>query len=231
MGQRIIVAGDVHRDFGAFNALLNRRIPEIVLQCGDFGYWPREPLSAIYGRESKDYPQDRPAPKVHEGTNVFWCDGNHEDHQELGLRETDELWPNVYYMPRGSILDLPDGRRVMFFGGASSIDRNTRTIGVDWFPEEVIRYSDITNIGYDGEVDIVISHTCPTEFDVCPGVKEDGYYKDPSRQALSYILRRYKPALWYFGHWHKYMTGYTGGCRWTCLSYFGNGNCWEFLRD
>ena len=228
---RVMVVGDIHRGFGEFNELLNKRKPEIVLQCGDFGYWPREPIENIYGHNRLKFRPERPAPKVHTGTLVFWCDGNHEDHQELILRDTDELWPNTWYMPRGSLLDLPDGRRVMFFGGASSVDRNTRTQGVDWFPEEVIRYSDITNIAYEGPIDIVISHTCPQEFDVNPGRKEEGYYKDPSRQALSYILRHYSPRLWYFGHWHKYMTGYDSGCRWTCLSHPNAGKWWEYLKD
>lgn len=226
----VIVVGDTHRDFGRLNELISKRKPAIVLQCGDFGYWPREPLSQIYGRNCPSYPKERPAPKVPEDTKVFWCDGNHEDHQELGLRTTDELWPNVWYMPRGSLLDLPDGRRVMFVGGAESIDKHSRTIGVDWFPEERISYADVMKLDYKGTVDIVISHTCPKEFPINMA-RQDGYFNDSSRLALSYILENYKPSLWYFGHWHKYMTGYTMGCRWTCLSDFGNGKCWEVLRD
>jgi hypothetical protein len=226
----IIVAGDVHRDFGTFNAMLSSRRPDIVLQCGDFGYWPREPLSEVYGRMHPDYPKDRPAPKVPEGTNVFWCDGNHEDHQELGFRTTDELWPGVWYMSRGSLLDLPDGRRVMFFGGATSVDAHLRVEGVSWFPEERIHYADITRMDYVGPVDIVISHTCPKEFPINGRDTKSGYYNDCSRLALSHILTKYQPSLWYFGHWHKYMTGYTMGCRWTCLNYFGQSNCWEELK-
>jgi hypothetical protein len=228
----ILVMGDIHRSFGDLNGFLNKHSPEIILQCGDFGYWPREPIKEIYGRNNPKYPKDRPMPKVKDGTQLFWCDGNHEDHQELGLRETDELWPNVHYMPRGSLLDLPDGRRVMFMGGAQSVDRHTRTFGIDWFPEEVISYADVHNIEYEGPVDIVVSHTCPREFDIGIGHKEEGYYKDCSRMALSYILHHYRPSLWYFGHWHHYKTAYESkyGCRWTALNYPGNGKWWATLK-
>jgi hypothetical protein len=178
-----------------------------------------------------NYPKKLPAPKVPENTLVFWCDGNHEDHQELGLRKTDELWPGVHYMPRGSLLDLPDGRRVMFMGGADSIDKESRTIGIDWFPEEIIRDSDIRNLNYEGPVDIVVSHTCPREFDIGIGTKEEHYIRDCSRMALSYILHHYHPPLWYFGHWHYYKTGYDHGCRWTALDYAGSGGrWWEEIR-
>jgi hypothetical protein len=227
----ILAMGDVHRDFGALNAFLNKKRPEIVLQCGDFGFWPREPLSEIYGRNNPNYPKERPRPKVPDGTNVFWCDGNHEDFQELGLRETDELWPNVHYMPRGSLLDLPDGRRVMFFGGAASIDRENRTLGIDWFFDEAICDADVRNLDYEGPVDIVISHTCPREFALGIRNKSLGYFYDSSRHALSYVLEHYRPSLWYFGHWHFYDTGYTKGCRWTALDYANNGKWWEEVRS
>ena len=227
----IYAVGDVHRAFGDFNKFLNKLYkPTIILQCGDFGYWPRELVSAIYGRNNPKYPKDRPKPKPKEDTLIFWADGNHEDHQELGLRDTDELWPQVHYMPRGSLLRLPDGRIVMFMGGALSVDKNMRTCGVDWFPEEVISDRDVRSLSYEGPIDIMISHTCPREFDIGIGLKEEGYYRDCSRMALSYILHHYKPSLWYFGHWHHYKTGYDHGCRWTALNYVGNGRFWEEVK-
>jgi len=232
LNPKIIVVGDVHLDFGAFNKLISRKHPEIVLQCGDFGYWPRITAKELYGRENPKYPKDLPCPKVPKETKVFWCDGNHEDHQELGLRTTDELWPRVYYMPRGSVLALPDGRRVMFFGGAESVDKAQRKEGIDWFPDEIIRYSQIANLDYDGKIDVVISHTCPVEFDIQGSLYWSlSRIADCSRQALSHILHRYNPPLWYFGHWHRYATGYTAGCRWTALNYAGQSGWWEELRS
>ena len=41
------------------------------------------------------------------------------------------------------LLGLPDGRIVLFMGGADSIDKKYRKIGFDWFPEELITQKDI----------------------------------------------------------------------------------------
>jgi len=230
---KMMVTGDVHGDFGELNALVNKKRPELVLCCGDFGYWPREPKYVYrtwqYGYQIEKK-KDRPVPKIPEGCLVFWCDGNHEDHQELGLRTTDELWPRVHYMPRGSLLDLPDGRRVMFFGGAMSMDRGTRMLGKDWFPEESISDADIRSLSYEGEVDMVVSHTCPREFDIGVVGKDEGYYRDCSRTALSWVLHHYRPKRWYFGHWHHYIEGEYLGCRWTGFDHtFGGGRWWDWM--
>jgi len=110
-------------------------------------------------------------------------------------------------------------------GGAHSFDWKLRTPGFDWFPElELVTESDLENLP-DKKIDIVISHTAPEEFYMSFPPKED-----PSRESLSYILKRYKPKLWFFGHFHIYDTGFDLGCRWTALadieSYFKN---WVWL--
>jgi len=220
----IMVMGDVHGEWGALNTLVNKKRPNIILQCGDFGYWPR--------MEEPDYRQRHiragrlpKHPKMPEGTTLYWCDGNHEDHESLGLRDTDEFWPRVIYKPRGSTLELPDGRVVLFMGGAASYDKEYRTIGLDWFPEEMISYAEVDALDPNLRVDIVISHTCPEEFDVkyCSFRMYDG-----CRKALSHILKMYRPSLWYFGHWHQHRQLYDRalGCRWEALSYAGGSGRW-----
>jgi len=229
-----MVTGDIHMEFGQFNSFLNRKRPEITFCCGDFGYWPREVWkSKKYTANGVQRIKIKPLqPKVPEGCLVFWCDGNHEDHQELRLRKTDELWPGVHYMPRGSVLEIPDGRKVMFMGGAESVDKASRTIGIDWFPDEVISHADVMGLDYEGDVDIVVSHTCPREFDLEMVDKHEMYIRDCSRMALSYVLHKYMPKLWYFGHWHIHKKGNYKGCEWTamsCMQNIGRGRWWEWM--
>lgn len=38
---KIIVAGDFHGHFGPVNTMIAKQNPSIILQCGDFGWWPR----------------------------------------------------------------------------------------------------------------------------------------------------------------------------------------------
>jgi len=217
---KTLIMGDLHGDFGRLNSFVNKKRPAIILQTGDFGYWPRLSHKALYGRRNPKY-KDPVMPKMPEETNLYWCDGNHEDHHALIDRVTDELYPRVHYMPRGSTFELPDGRIVLFMGGALSIDRNCRLEGggnYGWFPEEQVRESNVMDLDID-RVDIVISHTCPQEFDV-PMRYE---YNDSSRLALSYILHNHKPKQWFCGHWHHFCTGEYIGCKWTAMGRFDSG--------
>jgi Icc-related predicted phosphoesterase len=112
-------------------------------------------------------------------------------------------------------------------GGAYSIDRESRVHRSElfgWFEEETISQKDIINLP-DEHIDIVISHTCPNEFVISD--YHISYGHDPSRDALSYILDKYRPRFWYFGHMHTFKQGINKGCKWTCLSGIGiNSHRW-----
>jgi len=212
--KKILITGDIHNDFDKLNVLINKQKPDITFCCGDFGYWPGKkgsrPLSDI---------------KLQTSEKLLFCDGNHEDHWALRDRITDELEPGIIYMPRGATYTLPDGRVVLFMGGGYSIDKNWRKLGYDWFPDEIITQKDLMNLP-DVEVDIFITHTCPNELvlDLKKNYPEKGY--EPSNEALSALWKIYKPKLWFFGHWHSYLTGVMMGTRWYCLSYPGQGDRW-----
>jgi predicted phosphodiesterase len=211
---RILITGDVHMEFGFLNSLINRQKPDMVICCGDFGYWPK----VEWGKPLTDI-------KLQTAEKLLWCDGNHEDHWSLRDRETDELAPNIIYMPRGSTYTLPDGRTILFMGGADSIDKQWRRVGVDWFPEEIITQKDFQNLP-DKKIDIFITHTCPEEL-VEELIKFYPAKKfEPSNRALSELRKIYKPDLWFFGHWHHYREGVLLGTQWYALSAPGFGDRW-----
>ena len=215
---KILITGDVHGYFGGLNTLINDKRPDLVICCGDFGYWP--------GIDGLDFNGIKP-----QGSKILWCDGNHENHWAIRDRKTDEIVKNVVYMPRGSVYTLNDGRTILFMGGADSIDKDQRTVGYDWFPEEVITQKDINDLP-ELKIDIVISHTCPLEL-----VGEMRGYREkdtePSNHALSYILNRYNPGLWYYGHWHVYKEIWLRDTKFTALSclptHVGTGRWWSVL--
>ena len=216
----IAIVGDIHGRFGDLNQLINSH-PSInlILQCGDFGFWPRVPKSVW------DQPEIKNKKVI-----VMWAPGNHEDWEAIKLLKDNEIQPNIFYMERGSITELPDKRKVLFIGGALSIDRDNRiqrSAEFGWFEEETISQRDIEELP-DENIDIVISHTGPTNFKVFDYHEEYSYPKDPSRLALDYVLEKYKPSLWYFGHMHKFQQGKDEktGCHWTCLSAPGFGDRW-----
>ena len=216
---KTLIVGDIHNEFAYLNDLINKKQPDLLICCGEFGYWPNIPWAAQF---TNIKPQN---------SKILWCEGNHEDFWSLQRRETDELVPNVIYMPRGSTYTLPDGRVIMFFGGANSIDKNIRTLGVDWFPEEVITQKDLYNLP-DIKVDIFITHTCSLEIKNIIIPRDHLKENDPSYNALSELWNIYRPSLWYFAHFHFCKTGYQGDTKWTCLGAAGmDTKWWVWLPD
>jgi len=209
--KKIIIMGDVHGEIRKLNNFINKKRPEIILQCGDFGWWPsfRDNVDKI---------------AKFKNTKVYFCDGNHEEHSVLRQDgKVHELCPNVFWCSRGSTITLPDGRIVLFIGGASSADKRWRKEGVTWFPEEDITDDDIHRALNHDHVDIVISHTCPLHFSIDFN-KMFVYDKihDKNRERLDAVLKKYQPDLWFFGHWHTHCIGICGNTKWECFDYLGH---------
>ena len=235
MSERILIVGDIHGDWGSLNKLINTKKPTLVLQAGDFGWWPKMEVkqATIYTHEKPWYLEGVKS----QGAIVRWCDGNHEDHESLdsmGRAQKNEVhcYEGVIYQPRGSTYTLDDGRVVLFAGGGDSIDKSRRTPGFDWFSREIPSDTEHDRMLSHDHVDIVISHTAPTAWipDVCRGDK----FPDPTRLVLQDVLEKYRPALWYHGHWHNEASGTVSRdnktTRWFSLDYPGHhGRWWMFL--
>lgn len=224
MSFSMLAVGDIHAEWGHLNALMSKRQPQYVLQCGDFGWYP-----SMEPRDMEHYGRtwSLRGLKVPPGCTVHWCDGNHEEHPALAEWQAEgnpvQLYDGVVYQPRGSTLVLPDGRIVLFFGGARSIDKEWRTPGFDWWPEEIPKTGELKRAMEHDHVDIIVSHTCPIEFKM-EGFSEDEW--DPVRYDLSLLLDRYKPERWFFGHWHVARSGTYRNTKWTALSYPGSRYRW-----
>lgn len=219
---KIITVGDVHGNYGKLNILINKEKPDIVLQCGDFGFFPKEHGKTWLDGFGRIHVNDQYCIKNGD-TKIHWCPGNHEDHETLEQLENRETMKNVFYQPKGSTLKLPDGRNVLFIGGAYSVDNRYRTAGYDWFPHlECVSLKDIENLP-DEHIDIVISHSCPREFHIKIEHLCDKYWseigkRDCTPDALQIVLEKYKPKKWFFGHFHVHKRGKDKGCEWTALS-------------
>lgn len=208
----ITILGDIHGQFNVLTKYIKRYNPELVIQLGDFGYWP----TSINFMNLK-----------YITTPVWFIDGNHEDHFALKLFK----FPisegcGLEHIKRGTIRVLRTGQRALFVGGAASIDKPFRTPGLDWFPDEVVSEADVANLP-DGPVDIVFSHTCPDcikdqVIKRCDGRTD---FKDPSTTYLQMVYDKYRPPLWYFSHWHISHEMTHKDTRFICL----NTNEWRIL--
>jgi hypothetical protein len=206
----IYVCGDIHGMWNNLNKFISTTNPNIIIQCGDFGWWPHYHNSVLFDGTGNSFDQYG---IYTNNTKIYFCDGNHENHDDLESKVNHygqipiELMKNVFYMPRASILKLPDDRTILFIGGAESIDKNSRLLGVSWWPQETITQKDIYNLP-DINIDIVISHTLPScvmktnEFKNIAGF----IHNEPSNIALQTVFEQYNPPLWYCGHFHDTMT-------------------------
>jgi hypothetical protein len=149
----------------------------VIVQLGDFGFW-REDDS--WGQRYLDKLSDA---LDNWDVQLFWLDGNHEDHERLqsipldpdtGLRPIAE---RITHLPRGYRWTW-HGETWMALGGAASVDRHMRKEGVSWWPGETLTDDDITRAIADGEhVDIVVSHDAPDLVSV-PGLERPSSWPD-----------------------------------------------------
>jgi len=220
----IMVVGDIHGRFEKLNQVVDYHHPNMVISVGDFGYFPRWHGDQYYTESGVLKTIDQYSIFTND-VPIYWCDGNHEDFDALKSLNIDKspylmedfykkCGSYVYYMKRGSVLTLKDGRNVMFMGGGYSIDRNFRVKGISYWDEEMITEKDIENLP-DIKIDIVISHTAPIDFNFPSGKG----IPDKSRDLLQYVFEKYHPKFWYFGHFHKYNAGIYKKCRWYGLAH------------
>lgn len=227
--QEVFLFGDTHGGWGKFNGYLNgiRQKNEkkfngkeiIIIICGDFGYWPSFKENDIKNiKHECSWAQDG-------FFKIYFCPGNHEDWWALQRLEDEhqnekiiELRENIFYCSFGAVKSFKD-MNFLFVGGADSVDKQYRTLGIDWFPEEVISHKDILKLPESEKIDIVISHTCPTF--IIPHLARDLTWvksTDPSCKALTYVYDLYKPTQWFFGHFHTYKEVIIQNCRFICLA-------------
>jgi Icc-related predicted phosphoesterase len=228
--KKILFMGDVHGDFVTMNNILELEKPDLCIQLGDFGIWPR--LSGSnFGKFQYDmkHLHDVKYP-------LYFIEGNHEDYEYLndnydsydGTYLIENEYKKVKHIRRGYIEKIND-MNFLFIGGAESIDKQFRTEGISWFPEETITNFDIecilNNVStLNIKIDVIVSHTCPEEFNVIENKYHD---RSPSMKALSCLLHELKPYYWYFGHFHLFKRGIYENTSWTCLNMLNFKGCYK----
>lgn len=155
---------------------------------------------------------------------TLFVDGNHENHELLAELEQVPMFggtvgkvrDHMYHLKRGEIYVI-NGKKYFVMGGAASYDKENRTIGINWWQEEVPSYAEmdyaLENLEkHNWEVDVVLTHNCP-EYVAAMFMSQEGSngrydykFKDPIASFLEHIRGKLKFDKWYFGHWHHNWT-------------------------
>ena len=183
------IAGDTHERFDIINKFINKHQPKHLIICGDFGFW----LDNHIEKRLKPH-----------NTKIYFCDGNHEDHNLLDKLtdkpEPVEVCKNVFYMPRGTIVQFED-KKFLFMGGAESIDKDLYTEGIDWFPQESITIKQVNSLP-ETNIDVIISHAAPLFVEMHMGLWMKSKLLKQTPILLETVFELYKPKHWFFGHYH-----------------------------
>ena len=150
--------------------------------------------------------------KFKEGNHRF-IRGNHDNPKEVAKCSK---WINDGFL---EITDL--GNKIMYIGGAWSIDWKYRTMGVDIWEDEELSLAYLTYLIEQYKLikpDIMVTHTAPIGIPAGPmGFRILGNGAR-TELALQEMLEYHRPKYWIFGHWHKDFDKTIDGTRFICLN-------------
>lgn len=203
---QVLIMGDVHANWDVVPRLLNRRLrPNIrtILQVGDLGYWPR---ATQWHEALGEFLDER-------DVTLYFADGNHEDHDMLDAQPTGkplDAAGRIYHVKRGDVLNF-GGHRVLFFGGAVSVDKEWRTPGHSWFDREVCDFNEFKKAWDATNIEYVVAHDLPwvakpqyPEYSMWPKYLTDAGRSN--REQLTGLAERLQPRTWFAGHHHRRLT-------------------------
>lgn len=206
-------AGDWHGNTGwalsAVNILHAENI-KVIYHLGDFGVWGGENGSSYLKKINNRL--------IKNNQLLIVTPGNHENYDMIDVWPTNEYGfiqrkdlERIWMAPRGFLWEH-NGVRVGSMGGAGSIDRESRTIGLSWWPQEAITDDDVKTLEYNmlekgwDSVEVLIVHEAPVEslstIDKWPVPIHLELYAKESQIRVSRCVDIAKPRWTIHGHWH-----------------------------
>ncbi len=199
--------GDVHGKYGRYKKLI--KAVDHSIQVGDLGVGFRYhgQNAARYGHHEQNPPYDTMVRH-----NSYFLRGNHDN---PGVCRHHSQW-----IPDGTIKTIGNSK-VMFVGGALSIDIYRRLEGFSWWSDEELNINELNGIVdkyLEVKPDVMITHECPEQI---AALLNHSFKLDKSsrtRQAFEMMFEEHKPALWVFGHWHHSFNMDVYGTEFRCLA-------------
>jgi predicted phosphodiesterase len=182
--------GDAHGQYDRYVKMARKR--DFTVQIGDLGF--------KYGcLENLD-------PASHKVVA-----GNHDNYSIIGE------WP--HYLGDYGNCSL-GGVDFFFYRGAYSIDRQYRTIGIDWWAEEQLgieSFMKAREVYRETRPKVVVTHDCPES--VSPELLPPGaiVYQNMTGWALQELFNIHEPDLWIFGHYHVSKKIKRGRTNFVCI--------------
>lgn len=215
MINKVFLCGDRHGGFGSFNTVKNftkAKENDIIIVLGDAGI--------NFTKTERD---EKLLSFVNNLGTKFVCirgnhDGNPKDwnYQLKFDKDLDckvwikEQYPNVVFVPNGTVMNINDNR-CLAVGGAYSPDKQWRLINnYTWFEDEQIneeeKYNIIQILNKDNRFDYVFSHTAPYNFIPINQLSNSFTNIDKTTelflQKIYCAIDKEQFKGWYLGHYH-----------------------------
>jgi hypothetical protein len=223
----LLTAGDVHGDPQHLAYLFQVAFDtqcDAIFQVGDFGYWEHEQG----GAEFLDVAAEGVRLTEEQGfkVEVYWLDGNHENHPLLWQRYGPggpkhkptpegfwEIRTGVYYVPRG-LRWVWRGYHMMALGGAHSWDKGARLKKqredghARWFPTEEITDDNLaTALADPTPLDVLFTHDKPRDAKSPKDNSGRNPLALPNQDKIQKVVDRLHPKIVIHGHLHcRYTT-------------------------
>lgn len=187
----ITLIGDVHGQYDRYVKMARKR--DYTVQIGDLGF-KYDCLNNL-------------DPEKHKVVA-----GNHDNYDIISN------WP--HYLGDYGNFSL-NGVSFFFYRGAYSIDRQYRTIGIDWWEQEQVKieqFMKARELYRETKPDIVITHDCPESVAMLLLDPGQPIFQNMTGWALQELLNIHKPKIWRFGHWHVSWRRTIDGTDFACLN-------------
>ena len=191
----VTLVGDCHGKYKRYHEIIREKDRhEYTIQLGDFGF---------------DYTTLKNVdPKRH----VF-IGGNHDQYDIINDV------PN--YLGDYGYVNNFNGIDFFFFRGAYSIDRQYRTIGIDWWEQEQLKIEDFMKareLYRQIKPDVVLTHDCPQSLYPYLLPPDAKIYENITSWALEELFNIHQPKFWRFGHFHNSWRKVINGTDFRCLN-------------
>lgn len=218
---QIVLVGDIHGEFATLRFKLKAKgvCNAHIIQVGDFGMGFNKPgyYEHHLGLFNNSLAEDN--------NHLYAIRGNHDDPAYFKSTNNPFNLTNITLLADYTELTLLD-KRMLFVGGALSVDRRTRVLNKSyWADEGFVLKKDFPFNTYD----CVITHARPPQSGLFSSTHKIKHWIDRDMELelerdleieaglLGELYELTKPANWIFGHYHEGCINITQPTKYRCL--------------
>jgi DNA repair exonuclease SbcCD nuclease subunit len=215
MNKKLYIIGDIHGEYKYFLHLIERYKMENchIIIAGDIG------LGFYKVNYYIDMFNMMNIKLKNKNIHLYLIRGNHDNPEWFSNPpEPLTLYSNIHIIKDYTVLNLCN-HHILCIGGAVSVDKSDRYLGLTWWEgEEVFKIDNLNDIIKENNIDIVVSHTNPCfvepkmTHEPFISVEDFRLIKESAKylgEVFFYLIENNNPLkYWVHGHHHKHTETY-----------------------